>query len=52
MPVKAEWIRKKDKYHKWYECSNCGMRTLKERPGESCPHCKADMTIRERRTNE
>ena len=50
--MESKWIKRKDKYHVWWECPHCGMRTLKEKPADNCPHCKADMTIRERRTNE
>jgi DNA-directed RNA polymerase subunit RPC12/RpoP len=53
--MSAEWIRRKDKYHEWYECSYCGMRVMKHQMDvlvDRCPHCKSKMTIKERKEDD
>lgn len=51
------WIRKSDKYHKWYECEACGCRIvassrkadmgikLPPLPPLHCPYCYATMNV-------
>ncbi len=40
----ATWIRKTDKYHKWWECSACHeARYLKEPVADHCPRCGCKM---------
>lgn len=39
--MKQEWIKKKDKYHVWWECPICGTRLMQEPTADKCPHCKS-----------
>lgn len=48
------WIRKSDKYHKWYECEQCGGRIVDDSeilkndlrlPPPICPYCKAHVVL-------
>lgn len=40
----ATWVRKTDKYHKWWECSACHeARYLKEPVADYCPRCGCKM---------
>ncbi|WP_458397855.1 hypothetical protein [Anaerotignum sp.] len=50
----AEWIRKKDKYHEWWECSYCGMRVMKKKDAlvDCCPHCQSKMVVKGRKDND
>lgn len=46
---KAKWIHKRDKYHEWWQCSNCEKRPLaprfrQEQLTEYCPFCGSRMT--------
>lgn len=44
----ASWIRKRDKYHEYWQCAKCGGRILKydqrTEPPEKCPYCRRRMS--------
>ena len=44
----TSWIRKRDKYHEYWQCAKCGGRILKydqrAEPPEKCPYCRRRMS--------
>lgn len=48
--MERKWIKKKDKYHVWWECPTCGTRLMKEPTVFECPHCKSPV-LTERQKN-
>ena len=47
--MKQEWIKKKDKYHVWWECPICGIRLMTEPKTAQCPHIISEVFKEEKK---